>query len=342
MRTFAFALVLACGCSGSTGDGDHDHDTGSLTLEGQDLTDFLASSAPIKVDAGFRRVGFMWDAVGDGAIEIRTSLDGAQWSAWATPTVVRVEEIAHAGHVDAIAAGGAGSSDDDPVATWYQVRTTAGAAAPTFLVIQPLVDIPALVDPDEAIPDTADQDEAGAPTFSFVLNTPIGGLRVYSRADWGALAPQCSSGASSPNRFTIHHTVTPTNDSISPQARLRQIQSFHMFTNGWCDIGYNHLVSRDGRVWRGRGVATIGAHVANNNTGNVGVSFMGTYTSTTPTAGQMCSAAKLLRWVHERYPAVKLNRTDVKGHRQYGGTACPGNALYNKIDTIVNKAKNGC
>ena len=37
-----------------------------------------------------------------------------------------------------------------------------------------------------------------------------------------------------------------------------------------------------------------------------------------------------------------VHRTDVKGHRQYGGTECPGNALYGQIDAIVRKASRGC
>jgi hypothetical protein len=145
-----------------------------------------------------------------------------------------------------------------------------------------------------------------------------------------------------PKLPTIHHTVNPTIDSASPQARLRQIQSFHMFTRGWCDIGYNYLVSRDGRIWRGRGAGVVGAHVANNNTGNVGISFMGTHTSTAPTSTQMCHVARLLRRLSMDHGALDLVRSDVKGHRQYGGTSCPGTALYNRIDLILRKARNGC
>jgi len=167
-------------------------------------------------------------------------------------------------------------------------------------------------------------------------------MRVYSRADWGARKPRCSSGTQTPVRATIHHTVTPTNDSMTPQARLRQIQAFHMFTQGWCDIGYNYLVSRDGRIWRGRGATTVGAHVDNFNTGNVGISFIGTYTATAPTETQMCQVAKLLRRLHEDFSGISLNRTDVKGHRQLGSTSCPGNALYNRIDKILRKARGGC
>jgi hypothetical protein len=344
MRRLPFALLLAAACSATAVDtDDDDHGLQPLTLEGQELTDFLAAGAPVQVEPGFRRVGFMWDAVEDGVLEVRTSADGTTWSEWAAPALVTVEEIAHGGHLDAIAVGPDGSTDDDPVVTWYQVRVAAGRTAPTFLVIEPLADIPADADPDESVPDTMDTDDGDpGPTFSVVRSTPIGGIRIYSRADWNARAPRCAGGRMTPNRATIHHTVTPTNDSMSPQARLRQIQSFHMFSRGWCDIGYNYLVSRDGRVWRGRGAVTIGAHVANSNTGNVGISFMGTHTSTAPTQTQMCQVAKLLRRLRMDFPGIQLNRSDVKGHRQYGGTSCPGTALYNRIDLILSKSRNGC
>jgi hypothetical protein len=69
---------------------------------------------------------------------------------------------------------------------------------------------------------------------------------------------------------------------------------------------------------------------------------MGTYTATPPTATQMCQTAKLLRRLHDDFSGISLNRTDVKGHRQYGGTECPGNALYAHIDTILAQARNGC
>jgi hypothetical protein len=350
--TFALVALAATPAIGAcTGGSDEDladdHALDTRTFEGDTLSALFGpdgTTAPMIFEGGFRRVGLLWDDVAEGALELRTSADGLTWSEWRAPTVVSSEEGAHAGHVDAIVADAAGSTDLDPSAAIVQLRVVAGKPRPSFLAIEALPDIPAAFDPDEAIADTGDADDAVADDalFSAVRPTPIGGVRIYSRADWKARAPRCASGTATPNRATIHHTVTPTADSMSPPARLRQIQSFHMFTNGWCDIGYNYLVSRDGRVWRGRGARTVGAHVTNNNTGNVGISFMGTYTSTVPSRTQECSAARLLRRLHMDFPGIALTRSDVRGHRQYGGTACPGTALYNRIDDILRKARNGC
>ncbi len=335
-------LVLASACGGgepTDTDASDDH-ADRLVLEDQEVADFLGAdgvSDPFTLDGGFRRLGLLWDATQENAFEVRTSLDGKTWSEWKPPTVISVEMVAHAGHVDALELGGAASTADDPLATRFQLRLAPAAPAPTFLVIEPLADIPGLLDPNEVV---EVEDE---PIAEFVdRSTPIGKVRIHARADWNARAPRCAGGSMTPNRATIHHTVTPTRDSMTPQQRLRQIQAFHQFSRGWCDIGYNYLISRDGRVWRGRGPTTVGAHVSNSNTGNIGVSFMGTYTSTAPSETQMCQAAKLLRRLHEDFGGISLNRTDVKGHRQFGGTSCPGDALYARIDKILRKAKNGC
>ena len=343
MKKLAFALVLVVGCSDSTEEievGD-DHASDRLVLEGPEIGALLGDDAvsdPIQSHDGFRRLGLLWDATITGALEVRTSFDGLVWTDWRSPEIVSAEEGAHAGHVDAVLGiGEEGSIDSDPRAFFYQLR--APSTLPTFVVVEPLPDIPALITEELQLPE--EQEELGT-IYADVRTTPIGSVKIHTRADWGARAPRCASSSMTPNRATIHHTVTPTNDSMSAPARLRQIQSFHMFSRGWCDIGYNYLISRDGRVWRARGPTKVGAHVSNANTGNIGISVMGTYTSTAPTATQMCNAAKLLRRLSMDFGGVDLNRTDVKGHRQYGGTVCPGNALYNRIDLILRKARGGC
>jgi hypothetical protein len=345
MKKLALFAVVLCACSDSSiDDAGDDHSNERVVLEGQEIIDLLGDdlvSDPVRTDEGFRRLGFLWDAAGEHAFEVRTSLDGLVWSSWRAPDVVSAEDAAHAGHVDALSTiGPEGTLESDPRAFWYQLRATADGALPTFIVVEPVTDIPPLVVEDVQLPET--EAETPGVIAADVRGTPIGSITIYSRADWGARAPRCASGSQTPTRATIHHTVTPTNDSMSPQARLRQIQAFHMNTRGWCDIGYNYLMSRDGRVWRARGAQTVGAHVANANTGNVGISVMGTYTSTAPTETQMCSAAKLLRRLNMDFSGIALNRTDVKGHRQFGGTVCPGDALYSRIDKILRKARGGC
>src|SRR5699024_9054129 len=107
------------------------------------------------------------------------------------------------------------------------------------------------------------------------------------------------------------------NDDRTPAKRqMRQIQAFHMFSRGWCDVGYNYLVSRNGKIFVGRGYGVLGAHTENANTGNMGISFSGNYTSSTPPRAQQIAAAKALRYLKDR-AGIPLKRTGadgVKGH----------------------------
>jgi hypothetical protein len=345
LKKLAVVLLFACACSEDAVDRDDDHAVDRLVVEGDAIAALFGAdgvSDPIHSTEGFRRLGVLWDATEENVLELRTSIDGTTWTEWRAPSMVSLEMIAHAGHVDAITvAADAGSIDTDPLALHYQLRVPAGRATPTFITVEPLADIPARVPDDTTFADLDAQEEIGE-IAAVSRPTPIGAVTIHTRADWGAKPPRCASGTHTPNRATIHHTVTPTNDSMTVPQRLRQIQAFHQNTRGWCDIGYNYLVSRDGRVWRGRGALRVGAHVANANTGNIGISFIGTYTSTAPTENQMCQAARLLRRLHADFGGISLDRTDVKGHRQLGSTSCPGGALYNRIDKILRKARNGC
>ena len=70
--------------------------------------------------------------------------------------------------------------------------------------------------------------------------------------------------------------------------------------NGWNDIGYNFLVDRFGQVYEGRygGIErnVIGAHAQGFNTGSVGVSVLGEYSSLAVSAQARDALERLLAW----------------------------------------------
>ena len=297
----------------------------SRALEGDELAAELAASPAREAPVPFVRLGVVWDAPIGATVEIATSADGAAWSAWRAVEVIDAEAEGGTSFVGAL------EVDGDAPALHYRLRSPT-ADQPTFVYLEFLEQSLAT-----AMEDGAPVEDDGIGSVS--LGLTVGGVAVNSRASWNARAPRCVS-SHSPNRITIHHTVTPTNDSLSPQARRRQIQSFHPNLRGWCDIGYQFLVSRDGRLWEGRGATRLGAHVANANTGNVGISVMGDYTSTAPTENQLDRIAALVRGLHQQY-GIAISSDRIKGHRNYGGTSCPGDALYAKLGTIRSRAANG-
>ena len=96
-------------------------------------------------------------------------------------------------------------------------------------------------------------------------------LYLYPRSAWGARPPKDVTTVDLGSRtgFTVHYSDGPT--SQTP----RQIQNYHMDSNGWSDIGYNFLVDTSGRIFEGRGWYVQGAHAYGANTTHIGVCFIG-------------------------------------------------------------------
>lgn len=164
---------------------------------------------------------------------------------------------------------------------------------------------------------------------------------VTSRHQWGAIDPDkiCNSVVE-PYRMTVHHTASPSGPSDDNAARMRGIQSFHINTRGWCDIGYHFVVGYDGEILQGRSRSNRpGAHVGAHNPGNVGISVIGTYTDSPVPQAQVEGVAAMVRWVHETH-GVPLNRDVVRGHREWPDTAtlCPGQGGLDILNEVLEIA----
>jgi peptidoglycan hydrolase-like protein with peptidoglycan-binding domain len=96
-------------------------------------------------------------------------------------------------------------------------------------------------------------------------------LYIYSRSAWGARPAKDVTTVDIGARtgFTVHYSDGPTTQSV------RQIQNYHMDSNGWSDIAYNFLVDSSGRIFEGRGWYVQGAHAYGANTTHIGVCFIG-------------------------------------------------------------------
>jgi MYXO-CTERM domain-containing protein len=321
-------LLAAVACTegrGTAGLGDH---AVAWVSEGPELshtlrlqTDALGHLTPAIAADGrpFDRVGIRFDSTTTPDVDVRVSDDGGRsFGPWLPATVTWREAIAHNAHAD-VPAG----------ATHAQARFSGiepdalGFVAVELFVFEP----DPLLDP--RLPETG----LGVIHQELAAHTGVD----VTRSEWGARDTRCSS-THSPYRITIHHTVTPNNDSMTMPQRMRQMQNFHMDTRGWCDIGYHFTVGQDGLVYQARMENLVGAHVGGANTGNAGISFIGTFTDVLPSNQMFDAGAKILRAVSDYY-GIALNRDRVRGHREYSSTQCPGNALYPKLGDLITLAQ---
>jgi hypothetical protein len=323
---FLASIAVAASCSWACVVGDsspppaHDLDDSAnvVVLEGAELARELGESPPTKAARAFRRIAIEWTSAAPDGFEIAFSENGSTWSRWREVAVRHMEVDEHASYLGDV------EVSDHGKATHYRLRATR-AEQPTRIALRFL---------ERSLDESMEDGEDVVGTMSSALSVPAipPGL-VLPRSAWGASAARCNGAAHSPNRITIHHTVTANTDA-NPEGQLRQIQSYHQGTRGWCDIGYHFLISRDGRIWEGRPAQRTASHVANANTNNIGIAFMGTFTKVAPTQAQLAAAATLVAELKAQYGIASGT---LKGHRDHGGTECPGNTLYGLLPMIDGK-----
>ncbi len=324
MRSILLVAVLlgSFGCKKRFTDELTNDDAPSRVLQGAELTQEVLESPSREVTIPFSRIGLMWDAPARDALEIATSVDGKKFTDF-KPVSILSEDI----EGTMIFTGEFKVAGEK--ARFYRLRSSRGRL-PTYVHTEFLQE---KIDEVPSQPGAEQETPADAP-----LRLTQGGVSIQSRAAWGAIPTSCV-GTHKGERISIHHTETPFPDSVSFEARIRQIQNFHMKTRGWCDIGYHYLISGDGRIWEGRLAHLVGAHVARKNTGNVGISLLGTYMTKPISTMQVQSAAALAAQLGTN-GGFRVDDEHLKGHRDQGSTNCPGDALYAQLGEIRAGAQN--
>jgi hypothetical protein len=317
--------------------------TGSQVLE----TNRLAAPAP------FTDLMVQWQATEPASstleIEIRASYDGSTWTRWGE---VHANEDLHDPN-DPEDMHWSGTIYTD-VARFYQLRITRvpgtdGTTLPTFSSIQVhTVDVRnAQAHAPQPASDGA-MSAMGVARPSFVSRTAWG-------CPQGEAAPDAPPAYYTANHLVVHHTADSNN--LSPNepnwaARVRAVWSFHTYSRGWGDVGYNWLIDPNGVIYAGRAGSTdlsrdaVGFHDTANY-GSMGVSLIGTYSAVTPTTAAQNSLVDLLSWKASQrnidpmgsswyYGCSRSNYCapynsgsvvlNIAGHRQVtpGHTTCPG------------------
>lgn len=121
--------------------------------------------------------------------------------------------------------------------------------------------------------------------------------------------------------LAIHHSAGPDNQTVD------QIAQFHVNSRGWGGIGYHFVVAQDGRTFYVGDITTARANVYAYNHLVLGICMIGNFTGDkTPPDTQINSVHILSAKLLFRTPEIpNVNGwEDVKGHKDFSPTACPG------------------
>ena len=164
---------------------------------------------------------------------------------------------------------------------------------------------------------------------------------VMSRASW-TRAPVARPREINPfgrvTRITVHHEGSLPFSSLSQDAvrtRLEQVRQAHV-RRGWADIGYHFVIDPAGRVWEGRSLSWQGAHVKDQNEGNLGIMCLGNYEVQQPTSAML---ATLDRFVSQQMRQYRVGIGQVRTHREFAPTECPGRSLQRYM--LATRARGG-
>jgi flagellar hook assembly protein FlgD len=325
-----------------------------------------AATQAVTIDPGlrFNLVGVICrppTESGDVLVQVRTSLDGQTWGDWYS---VGLEVATEGG-------GTAPQAFTEPLwtgaARYVQVaaRQAAGRqAAPLALRGVKVVAINSTEDADRGATLLGVVRRTAAAVAGLELAPPAGAMttkpNIVTRAEWGA-NESYRSGSPSFGPVTmvfVHHTASGNNYSrAEAPAIVRAVYAYHTRSLHWSDVGYNFLVDRYGTVYEGRygGVTkgAIGAQTLGFNTGSIGVSVIGDFTTATPPAAAINALERLLAWkldVHHVDPqgratlvcgygqkyatGQRVTFPVIAGHRDANYTGCPGGKIYSRLPEI--------
>lgn len=317
----------------------------------------------VRGTVGFSVFGVSWETSGaDVQVRYRTRADGA-WTAWATAGAGEGEQGERRTNTDAIVAPGS-----DGV---HVVLTSSARLDDVRVVVVDPGDGPdaTTVPPAAGLPAAGRGMSVGAAPAILPAQTTARPTYV-TRAQWGAdeslrtCDPDYSTTMAS---AAVHHTVSPNSYTADEAAGLvRGIYAYHTRPEsaggrGWCDIGYNALVDRFGRVYEGRAAsfdeAVVGVHTGGFNSRTFGISVIGTFQTTVPPDVVLEALAQAIAWKFatggilantsvtmtsgggaSKYPeGTQVAFPTIYGHRDAQLTSCPGDQLYNRLQIVRDR-----
>lgn len=112
--------------------------------------------------------------------------------------------------------------------------------------------------------------------------------------------------------LVIHHAA------VNNQGPL-DYANYHI-SKGWPGIGYHFVISPEGLIQQTNALETISYHVQGYNTKCIGIALSGNLNEAPMTDAQLGALRALIRKLKRKLP----QKVEIKGHRDFNHTDCPG------------------
>lgn len=110
----------------------------------------------------------------------------------------------------------------------------------------------------------------------------------------------------------IHHTAIFN-------ASIKSIAEYHINTKQWPGIGYHYIISHDDRIYKCNEETDISYHCSGHNSSSIGIAFNFDFNRSFPKQQSIINLFLLLLYLEKNF-----NIKEIKGHRDFNKTDCPG------------------
>jgi N-acetyl-anhydromuramyl-L-alanine amidase AmpD len=125
------------------------------------------------------------------------------------------------------------------------------------------------------------------------------------------------------NHIDIHHSASPTANYKGVET-IEGFARYHINSHGWPGLGYHHVISPDGDIFKTGYASESRWSVGGNNSYTISVMIVGRFDQEEIFDKQYQALLWLVRQLMSAYNVPKEN---VKGHNEYPGhssNTCPG------------------
>jgi len=172
------------------------------------------------------------------------------------------------------------------------------------------------------------------------LGVPAG-VPFVTRAEWGAAAPVGAMKPHVPRRITIHHTAGRQAPARSAAEKMRALQAFSQREDSlgdgrrkpaWPGVPYHFYVAVAGTVVEGRDVRFAGdSNTPYDPAGHLLVVVEGNFEEEDLTPEQRATLNRLVWSLARRW---RIPADQIRGHRDFAETLCPGERLYRDLPRL--------
>ena len=164
-------------------------------------------------------------------------------------------------------------------------------------------------------------------------------LQVIKRNQWGWKQLEKKLPRHEIEKITLHHGGVDFPEDKDPAQHLRNLQSWSRNEKEWIDIPYHFMIDLQGIIYEARPIMYPGAtNTDYDPTGHALICLMGNYENAEVNREQLDAIIDLMAFLVIEFD---VSTKDIKGHKDYTETQCPGKNLYRYLsdETIQNAVK---